>query len=60
MNIKLKPFLVPNFLRSADDREICFPLKSASPEELSELCDQFRKWIFEKAEKKDPKVERGK
>lgn len=64
VKINLKPFNVPNFvlpifrtgLRQDGLKEISgFPLSEIEPETLSDMCDEFRKSIFEKAGKKDPR-----
>lgn len=64
MNVKLKSFLTPNFVLQevlARPRQEGFqecpkyPLSEVDLESLSDLCDQFRKEVFEKAGKQDLK-----
>lgn len=59
MNIKTKPFSVPNFC--LEDKEFPlerrgFHLSEMDPEELSAKCDEFRAGVFAKAGKKDPRA----
>jgi len=63
MNIKLTPFTVPNFaipIMPAGEKQdgITFPsgipLRSVEAKELAAMCDDFRREIFRKADKKDP------
>jgi hypothetical protein len=68
MNIKVKtiPWITPNFVRiirpprsrhegpNFNDNE-GFSLDEVDVETLSEMCDEFRKEIFKKAKKEDPK-----
>lgn len=62
MEIKIKPFLTPNFVRvevPPESRDSgfsvvpCFPLKDVPAEDLNKLCNDFRKEVFRKAEKED-------
>ena len=62
--VTLEPFMVPNFVRQEvlprkrQDGLIEAPIYHLSDldvETLSELCDDFRRKIFEKAGKGDPK-----
>ena len=66
MHIKkeLKPWLTPNFVSEKEPvgkREdgvtwaAKYSIQDVPAETLSELCDQFRKEVFEKAGKRDPK-----
>lgn len=63
MEIKLKPWQVPNFVvqettpgKRHDGFKECpsYSLDQVSAETLAELCDEFRREIFNKAGKKDP------
>ncbi len=59
MNIKLKPFNVPNFalqqMPAGHRNDVpSYPLKDIPAEDLAELCDTFRAEIFRKAGKTDP------
>jgi hypothetical protein len=64
IELKLKPFQVPNYvfsehppvLRQEGFQESPkFELRELSEEALSQLCDDFRRKVFEKAGKKDLK-----
>jgi hypothetical protein len=67
MEIKLQPFITPNFVledkMAIGKRQDGFhpdlvpkwSLSEVDPETLSNLCDDFRKEIFRKSGKKDPK-----
>jgi hypothetical protein len=64
MEFKLMPFIVPNFVSvsmPAGKREDgiktlpSLALHELEPDVLSGLCDEFRKDVFAKAMKKDPK-----
>ena len=66
MKIKLKPFSAPNYVvqvippRKRQDGLLNgynYPLKEVPAEALSIMCDEFRKEVFAKAEKKDPREE---
>lgn len=63
-SMQLKPFVVPNFAiaetppRKRQDgmqEAPSFPLSELTEQALSDLCDDFRKRVFDKAGKKDPK-----
>jgi hypothetical protein len=58
MNIKLKPFMVPNFViqesGSAAASEQGYALTMVDAQELSDMCDVFRAAVFKKAGKADP------
>lgn len=60
ITLKLKPFSTPNYVSEEEYPPCrggsCHSLKAVSEESLSELCDQFRKDVFLKAGKKDPKI----
>ncbi len=66
LELQLRPFQVPNFVSAEmppqqrqDGVSFSggFPLSTVSAEKLSKMCDEFRAKIFEKAGKKDPKVQ---
>ena len=60
IEVEIKPFIVPNFIRvndgnsEGDGRAIA--IKDADPDVLSMLCDTFREEIFAKSGKKDPRL----
>lgn len=63
VKLKLQPMSVPNFViammlpRERQEGMVESPkfhLRELEPEVLSELCDEFRRNVFAKAEKKDP------
>ena len=64
MNVELVPFSVPNYVivkmpprsrqEGLDSNAPKFELKDLDAEELSKMCNDFRKAIFCKAGKKDP------
>ncbi len=63
MSIKLRPFTVPNYVlmetpprpRQAGFVEAPkFKLEELEPDDLSSLCDDFRREVFLKAGKLDP------
>lgn len=61
MNIKPRPFLVPNFVFEEHDGTLrgaiqarSFPLRELDADELAELCRQFRAEVFRKAGRIDP------
>lgn len=63
IRIKLKSFTVPNFVIAVGvprepqegwQEEPKFPLSELEPEVLAEMCDDFRRAVFEKAGKADP------
>lgn len=61
VEIKLQPFLVPNNAIE-DIGELKFQTRTYSldlldPHSLSDLCDQFRKDVFRKAGKSDPRIQ---
>lgn len=63
MTIKPRPFLVPNFVFEDHDGTLrgaiqarSFPLRDLDPDELAELCRQFRAGVFAKAGKVDPEL----
>lgn len=58
MNIKLKPFAVQNHLIAAErvgHVSPSFPLSEVDATTLSELCDDFRREVFRKAGRVDPR-----
>lgn len=64
MTMKLKPWLVPNFVTSEmppGQRQDGFreaptwPLSEIPADVLAEMCDDFRAEVFRKAGKTDPK-----
>lgn len=66
MKIKLRPFIVPNFVlletgvgRRQDGfkESPSYPLKDVPAEDLAQLCDEFRAEVFRKAGKIDPTKE---
>ena len=65
IELKLKPFLVPNFALIEEPPRPrhegfgagrTFALKEIGAAELSELCDKFRSDVFKKAGKADPSL----
>jgi len=63
VRLKLQPMSVPNFViammppRERQEGMVESPkfhLRELEPEVLAELCDEFRRNVFAKAEKKDP------
>lgn len=63
VKLKLQPMSVPNYVitvmppRERQEGMIESPkfhLRELDPEVLAELCDEFRRNVFAKAEKKDP------
>ena len=63
VKLKLQPMSVPNFViammppRERQEGMVEAPkfhLRELDPEVLSQLCDEFRRNVFAKAEKKDP------
>lgn len=63
MKLKLQPFTVPNFVsaemppgRRQDGIKDApkWELRDLSAETLAELCDEFRRAVFQKAERPDP------
>lgn len=66
IEVKLKPFSTPNFVlqkfdhgevpSSVREQDISYPLSAVDADSLSMLCDQFRKDVFQKAQKKDPRL----
>ncbi|WP_409029422.1 hypothetical protein [Gracilimonas sediminicola] len=66
--IEIKKFTVPDgvipespvFTREEGfNKAETIPLKKLHPEALAELCDEFRRNVFEKAECEDPGDQRG-
>jgi hypothetical protein len=66
MNIDIVPWMTPNFVsvkmpsrprQEGFNEGIRYALNELDEQTLSELCDNFRKEVFEKAGKKDPKKE---
>ena len=66
LSVDLKPFNTPNFvvpLIANGKREDGYsstpgiPLLEVDADTLSELCDDFRAEVFQKANKEDPKME---
>lgn len=53
VEVELHPWRTPNFARGKED-DNAFPVSALSPKALSDLCDRFRRDVFEKAGKKDP------
>jgi hypothetical protein len=63
MKLKLQPFTVPNYvvaemqpgLKQDGIKEAPkWPLRDVDPDTLAELCDEFRRAVFLKAERPDP------
>lgn len=63
IKLKLQPMSVPNYViammppRERQDGMVEAPkfhLRDLEPEVLAELCDEFRRNVFAKAEKRDP------
>lgn len=57
MEVKLKPFVVPNFVigtTGTSESPPSFPIADISVEALDELCAQFRRDVFKKAGKPAP------
>ena len=68
MKVKLQPFSTPNYVIAESKSELKqdsmvespkWHIKEVDETTLSEMCDQFRKDIFEKAGKRDPKSTYG-
>ena len=61
INTELRPFPVPNFILTeslpGENEHPKFHLRECEAETLSRLCDRFREEAFEKAEKKDPRLQ---
>lgn len=60
MNVKLKKFQVPNFVVEEAQTEhvtgsIGWPLSEIDAPTLSDLCDDFRREVFRKAGRVDPR-----
>ena len=64
--LELVPFSIPNFViakmpprprQEGMAESPKFNLSEVSSEELAKLCDQFRRDIFQKANKRDPNAE---
>lgn len=55
MNIKTRPFSVPNYVIEEADVPRSFRLSDFDAEELSAKCDEFRAAVFKKAGKDDPR-----
>ena len=62
---ELKPFQTPNYVFEKElprpreegfQQSSSYKISELDPEVLSKLCDQFRKDIFKKAGKADPKL----
>ena len=62
--VKLQPFRVPNFVlivphhaqrQDGFKPEAKFSLSELEPDTLSDLCDEFRREVFAKAGKDDPR-----
>lgn len=67
LNIELQPFTVPNFvaqkapvgLRQEGFKSVhSYPLRDVDAQTLSDMCDAFRREVFVKALKLDPKAEK--
>ena len=67
ISIEIEPFTTPNFVRQKgkiSERQngfiesITYKLDEIEAEVLSELCDEFRREVFSKAGKTDPKLVR--
>jgi hypothetical protein len=55
LTVNVETFTVPNALKVSVSAEILtMPLTEIDPEVLSELCNFFRKEVFQKAGKRDP------
>lgn len=58
LTVNVETFTVPNSLKVSVSAEILtMPLSEIDPEVLSELCNFFRKEVFQKAGKTDPAQE---
>ena len=66
MKVRLQPFQTPNYVISESKQGLRqdgivespkWHIKEVDEKTLSEMCDQFRKDIFEKAGKRDPNIE---
>lgn len=54
MNVRLKPWVTPNFVVvDLPDGSACH-VRDVDPRVLSAMCDRFRVDVFEKAGKADP------
>lgn len=63
IEVKLKPFTVPNFvigITGTSEAPPSFPIADMTAEALDDLCTQFRRDVFKKAEKHDPDLDRPK
>lgn len=56
ISVELQPWSTPNYVRIQEGAVYGIPLKDIDAQALSEMCDQFRKEVFEKAGKEDPRV----
>lgn len=60
VNLKLRPFGTPNYAIAempplGDNPPISFHLSELSPGVLSNMCDEWRREVFKKAGRKDPR-----
>lgn len=55
IEVELKPWNVPNYV-CRETGETGIALLHLSAETLSDMCDDFRKEVFRKAKKVDPKL----
>lgn len=64
MKLKLQPFVTPNYvlaemppgLKQDGMKEVPkWPLTDLTAETVSDLCDEFRREVFKKAERPDPR-----
>lgn len=57
IEVKLKPFTVPNFvieITGTHEAPSSFPIADLTVDALDELCTKFRRDVFKKAGKHDP------
>jgi hypothetical protein len=59
IEVDLKPFNVPNFVREVDETDTSngIALNKLSPLTLDKMCQDFRNEVFKKAKKPQPPVE---
>lgn len=59
MEIEIQKFSTPNFVLSIpqpnETNRVSWPIREVDAQTLSKLCDEFRREVFAKAEKKDPR-----
>lgn len=62
VDLEVMPFNIPNFVIPITESDIkgesfpAIPLRQIPANILSDMCDEFRKQIFIKADKEDPKT----